>query len=80
MKDIEYFNYYKHTLDCLSSKLNNYIDLKGYKEWYIVVVLNGLKLVNSKTQQHVTWNIYDYDEDFEVIQSKIIKFLKIKGV
>ena len=80
MKDIEYFNYYKHTLDCLSIKLNNYIDLKGYKEWYIVVVLNGLKLVNSKTQQHVTWNIYDYDEDFEVIQNKIIKFLKIKGV
>ena len=66
---------YKNTLDCLSNKLNNYIDVKGYKEWYVVVIIDGLKAINAATNQYVTWNIYDYDEDFEVIQSKIMKFL-----
>ena len=66
---------YKYTLDCLSNKLNNYIDEKGYKDWYVVVIIDGLKTINATTNQYATWNIYDYDEDFEVIQNKIKKFL-----
>ena len=66
---------YKHTLDCLSNKLNNYIDVKGYKDWYVVVIMDGLKTINATTSQYATWNFYDYDEDCEVIQNKIKKFL-----
>ena len=66
---------YKYTLDYLSNKLNNYIDEKGYKDWYVVVIIDGLKLINAATSQYATWNFYDCDEDCEVIQNKIKKFL-----
>ena len=57
------------------SELDKWIILNDYVEWKIEVINNGLKLVNKTTKQYATWNIYDYDEDFEVIQNKIMKFL-----
>ena len=46
--------------------LNDYVD-----EWKIEVIKDGLKLINKKTKQWRIWNIYDYDEDYEVVQNKI---------
>ena len=62
------------------SEIDKWIILNDYNEWKIEVIKDGFKLINKTTNQWVTWNIYDYDEDYEVIQNKIIKFLKIKGV
>ena len=45
---------------------NDYVD-----EWKIEVIKDGLKLINKKTKQWRIWNIYDYDEDYEVVQNKI---------
>ena len=60
------------------SEIDKWIALNDCNEWKVEVVGNALKLKNKTTNQWVTWNIYDYDEDYEVIQSKIIKFLKLQ--
>ena len=62
-------------LDYLASQLNCYIEENDYQNWKVVTIKSGLKLINEKTNQYATWSIYDYDEDYEVIQNKIIKFL-----
>ena len=62
------------------SELDKSIVLNDYKEWKIEVVNDGLKLINKTTKQWATWNIYDYDEDYEVVQNKIIKFLKLQTI
>ena len=62
-------------LNYVKSKLNYFIDKNNWKGWKVEVIKDGFKLINISTQQYVTWNIYDYDEDFEVVQSKIMKFL-----
>ena len=66
-------------LDYIESQINCYIEENEYNEWTVKAVENGLKLINNKTKQNVTWNIYDYDEDFEVIQNKIMKFLDLNN-
>ena len=60
------------------SEIDKWIALNDCNEWKVEVVGNALKLANKTTNQWATWNIYDYDEDYEVIQSKIIKFLKLQ--
>ena len=57
------------------SELDKWIILNDYIEWKIEVIKDGLKLVNKTTKQWAVWNIYDYDEDYEVVQSKVKKFL-----
>ena len=54
------------------SELEAWIILNDYVyEWKIEVIKDGLKLINKKTKQWRIWNIYDYDEDYEVVQNKI---------
>ena len=65
-------------LDHVWSQVNCYIEENNYSDWRILIIDNGLKLKNKVTNQWVTWNIHDYDEDYEVIQNKIIKFLKLQ--
>ena len=65
-------------LDYVWSQINNYIEENDYSDWRVLIIENGLKLKNKSTNQYATWNIYDYDEDYEVIQSKIIKFLNLQ--
>ena len=62
-------------LDYIWSNVNCYIEENEYSDWRVLIIDNGLKLKNKTTNQYATWNIYDYDEDYEVIQNKIIKFL-----
>ena len=62
-------------LNYVKSKLNYFIDKNNWKGWKVEVIKDGFKLINISTQQYATWNIHDYDEDFEVVQSKIMKFL-----
>ena len=66
-------------LGYIESQINCYIEDNDFNEWRVLVIEDGLKLKNKSTNQWVTWNIYDYDEDFEVIQNKIIKFLKLQS-
>ena len=66
----------KFMLNHVWSELNKWIILNDYNDWTIEVIENGLKLFNKFTKQWTTWNIYDYDENYELIQNKIIKFLK----
>ena len=62
-------------LDYIWSQVNCYIEEHDYSDWRVLIIEDGLKLKNKTTNQYATWNIYDYDEDYEVIQNKIIKFL-----
>ena len=57
------------------SEIDKWITLNDYNDWKIEVVESALKLINKTTNQYATWSIYDYDEDYEVIQNKIMKFL-----
>ena len=66
----------KFMLDNIESEVSCFIEENDYNEWKVEVIENGLKLLNKLTKQWTTWNIHDYDEDYEVIQNKIIKFLK----
>ena len=66
-------------LDYVWSQINCYIEENDYSDWRILIIEDGLKLKNTSTNQWVTWNIHDYDEDYEVIQNKIIKFLKLQS-
>ena len=65
-------------LECVANLLNCYIEENNYSDWEIEIVNSGLKLINKSTKQYATWSIYDYGEDYEVIKSKIIKFLKLQ--
>ena len=58
------------------SEIDKWIILNDYIEWKVEIIENGLKLINQITKQWVDWNIFNYDEDYEIIQNKIIKFLK----
>ena len=60
------------------SELDKWIILNDYNDWSVEVIENDLKLKNKTTQQYTVWNIYDYGEDYEVIQNKMIKFLKLQ--
>ena len=59
------------------SDLDKWITLNDFNEWKIEVIKDGLKLINKTTNQWVTWNVFDYDEDYEVIESKIKKFIDL---
>lgn len=61
------------------SEVDKWIILNDYNDWKVEVVEYGLKLINKTTKQWATWSIHDYDEDYEVVQSKIIKFLKLQN-
>ena len=61
-------------LDYIWSQVNCYIEENDYNEWKVEAIKDGIKLKNKSTNQCVAWDIHD-DEDYEVIQSKIIKFL-----
>ena len=67
-------------LDVTTQLLNCYIEENNLNEWEVEVVENGIKLLNTTTQQYAIWNIYNYDEDYKVIRSKIEKFLKLKTI
>ena len=60
------------------SEIDKWITLNDCNEWKVEIIGNALKLINKTTKQWVTWNVFDYDEDYEVIQNKIIKFLKLQ--
>ena len=62
-------------LDYVWSQVNCYIEENEYSDWRVLIVEDGLKIKNKSTNQYAIWNIYDYDEDYEVIQNKIMKFL-----
>ena len=66
-------------LDYVWSQVNCYIEKNDYNDWRILIIEDGLKLKNKVTNQWATWNIYDCDEDYEVVQNKIIKFLKLQS-
>ena len=62
-------------LDYVRAQINYYINENNYNDWRVFVVENGLKIENKSTNQWVIWNLLDYDEDYEVVQNKIKKFL-----
>ena len=63
-------------LSYIESQVNSYIEENEYNGWTVKAVENGLKLLNDKTQQNETWDVYDLDEDYEKLQSEIMKFLE----
>ena len=60
------------------TQINDYIEENDYSEWRVLITEDGWKLKNKLTNQWVLWNIKDYKEDYETIQSKMIKFLKLQ--
>ena len=67
-------------LDYVWSQINCYIEENDYNDWRVLIIDNGLKLKNKLTSQWVTWSIFDYDEDYETIKDKMIKFLKLQSI
>ena len=65
-------------LDYVWSQINCFIEENNYNNWRVLIVDNGLKLKNKLTNQWVTWNIHDYDQNYEVIQTKMKKFLNMQ--
>lgn len=63
-------------LNYIESQISCDIEENEYKGWKVEVIENGLKLSNDKTQQSKTWDIFDLDEDYEKLQSEIMKFLE----
>ena len=63
-------------LNHVQSEVSCFIEENDYNDWKVEVIENGLKLLKKSTKQWATWNIYDYDEDYAIIKSKLIKFLK----
>lgn len=66
-------------LDYIWNQVNCYIEENDYNDWRVLIIEDGLKLKNKITNQWATWNIYDHDEDYEVVQNKMIKFLKLQN-
>ena len=66
-------------LEVTAGLLSCYIEENNLDGWSVEVIDNGLKLINNTTQQYAEWCLYNYDEDYEVIKSKIIKFLKLQA-
>ena len=66
-------------IDYVWSQINCYIEDNNYNDWRVLIIDNGLKLKNKLNNQWATWNIYDYEENYEVIQNKMIKFLKLQN-
>lgn len=60
------------------NEIDTLIILNDFNEWKVEIIENGLKLINKVTKQYATWNIYNYDEDYEAIQNAMEKFLKLQ--
>ena len=60
-------------------EIDKWITMNDCNDWKVEVVEDALKLINKTTKQWTTWNIFDYDEDYEAIQNKIIKFLGLNN-
>lgn len=60
------------------NEIDTLIILNDFNEWKVEIIENGLKLINKVTNQYATWNIYNYDEDYEAIQNAMEKFLKLQ--
>ena len=62
-------------MDYLESQLNVYIDENEYKDLKVVAIKDGLKVTNEKTKQSETWNINDYDDDYDDMQYDVKEYL-----
>ena len=62
-------------LDYLESQLNIYINENEYRNLKVVAIKDGLKVINEKTNQSETWNIYDFDDDYDDMQYEIMTYL-----
>ena len=66
-------------LNYIWSQINCYIEENDYNDWRVLIIDNGLKIKNKSTNQWTTWDICDYDEDYEVIQNKMMQFLDLNN-
>ena len=66
-------------LNYVWSQINCYIEENDYNDWRVLIIDNGLKIKNKSTNQWTTWDVDDYDEDYEVIQNKMMKFLDLNN-
>ena len=66
-------------LNYIWSQINCYIEENDYNDWRVLIIDNGLKIKNKSTNQWITWDVDDYNEDYEVIQNKMMKFLDLKN-
>ena len=62
-------------LDYLESQLNVYIDENEYENLKVVAIKDGLKLINESTKQSETWNINEYDDEYDDMQHDIKEYL-----
>ena len=64
-------------LGFIANQINCYIEENEYSGLKVTAVKNGLKLTNEKTNQYRTWDVYDFDEDYEEMKSQIMEFLDL---
>ena len=66
-------------LNYVWSQINCYIEENEYNDWRVWIVDNGLKIKNKSTNQWITWDVDDYNEDYEVVKNKMMKFLDLNN-
>ena len=66
-------------LNYIWSQINCYIEENDYNDWRVLIIDNGLKIKNKSTNQWITWDVDDYNEDYEVVKNKMMKFLDLNN-
>ena len=66
-------------LNYIWSEVNCYIEENEYNDWRVLIIDNGLKIKNKSTNQWITWDVDDYNEDYEVVKNKMMKFLDLNN-
>ena len=68
-------------LDHIWSEVNCFIeDNDDLNEWTVSTTESGLKLKNKSTNQCITWKVHNLENDCELVQDGMIKFLKSQQV
>ena len=66
-------------LDYIKSQVECYIEDENYNDWEISVVEDGWKLENKLTNKSKVWKIHDLEDDCEIIQDEMFKFLNLQA-
>ena len=65
-------------LDYIKSQVECFMEDEDYNNWTVGVVEDGWELKNKKTNRSVIWKIHDLEDDCEIIQNEMFKFLNLQ--
>ena len=66
-------------LGYIQNQVECFIEDNDYNNWEVVVVEDGWKLENKLTNKSKVWKIHDLEDDCEIIQDEMFKFLNLQA-